>query len=189
MPSPTLAATPGKAPPRVCIVMVMGEKMRKERDARRVANIIPEELRSMWESAESLWAEAEEVKVTTVPDPYPTLDWSKVNKRFISNIPSPTRIPKHGCSLDPQFYQFTSRFVVGTADNIKPKFVTETYPFGSEYGYRTDAGVISVSNTVHHGYVWNEDCWTLHAQLPKDQGKDPKENKFEFQKKPKRKKV
>ena len=178
----------GKVAPKSIYNKVMGEKMKKERDERKVANIIPEVLRSMWESAESLWVESEEVRVT-VPDPYPTLDWSKVNKRFISNIPSPTMIPKHGCSIDPAFYEYTSRFITGNAENTKPKFQTERYPFGSEYGYRTNLGIISVSSTVHHGYVWNEDCWTLHAQLPNDQGKDLKENKFEFQKKPKRKKV
>ena len=178
----------GKVAPKSVYSNVMGEKMKKERDERKVANIVPEVLRSMWETAESLWIESEEVRVT-IPDPYPTLDWSKVNKRFISNIPSPTMIPKHGCAVDPAFYEYTSRFITGNAENTKPKFQTERYPFGSEYGYRTNLGIISVSSTVHHGYVWNEDCWTLHAQLPNDQGKDLKENKFEFQKKPKRKKV
>ena len=76
---------------------------------------------------------------------------------------------------------------MGNKANIKPKFQTERYPFGSEYGYRTIIGVISVSSTVHRGYVWNEDCWTLYAQLPKDQPKDKaKENKFEYKKKVKR---
>ena len=178
----------GKLAPKSAYSKEMGEKMKKERDERKVANIVPEMLRSVWESAESLWVESEEVRVT-IPDPYPTLDWSQVNKRFISNIPSPTMIPKHGCSIDPAFYEYTSRFITGNAENTKPKFQTERYPFGSEYGYRTNLGVISVSSTVHHGYVWNEDCWTLHAQLPKDNGKDPEENKFVFQKKPKRKKV
>ena len=101
-------------------------------------------------------------------------------------------IPKHGCSLDPAFYEYTSRFITGNADNTKPKHQTEKFPFGSEWGYMTNEGVISVSSVVHHGYIWGEGCWTLHAQQPKDKrmGKDNEEKKkFEFQKKPKRKKV
>ena len=61
----------GKVAPKAVYSKVMGEKMKKQRDERKVANIIPEVLRSMWESAESLWVELEEVRVT-IPDPYPS---------------------------------------------------------------------------------------------------------------------
>ena len=182
----------GKVAPKSVYSKVMGEKMKKERDERKVANIVPEMLRSVWESAESLWVESEVVR-ETIPDPYPTLDWSKVNKRFISNIPSPSKIPKHGCSLDPAFYQYTSRFITGTADNIKPKHQTESFPFGSEWGYRTSEGVVSVSSVVHHGYIWDESgCWILHATQPKDKGKrkdDEENNKFEFKRRKKKREL
>ena len=182
----------GKLAPKSVYNNVMGEKMKKERDERKVANVVPDVLRSMWESAESLWVESEVVR-ETIPDPYPTLDWSKVNKRFISNIPSPSKIPKHGCSLDPAFYQYTSRFITGTADNIKPKHQTESFPFGSEWGYRTSEGVVSVSSVVHHGYIWDESgCWILHATQPKDKGKrkdDEENNKFEFKRRKKKKEL
>ena len=182
----------GKLAPKSVYNNVMGEKMKKERDERKVANVVPDVLRSMWESAESLWVESEVVR-ETIPDPYPTLDWSKVNKRFISNIPSPSKIPKHGCSLDPAFYQYTSRFITGTADNIKPKHQTESFPFGSEWGYRTSEGVVSVSSVVHHGYIWDESgCWILHATQPKDKGKrkdDEENNKFEFKRRKKKREL
>ena len=182
----------GKLAPKSVYNNVMGEKIKKERDERKVANVVPDVLRSMWESAESLWVESEVVR-ETIPDPYPTLDWSKVNKRFISNIPSPSKIPKHGCSLDPAFYQYTSRFITGTADNIKPKHQTESFPFGSEWGYRTSEGVVSVSSVVHHGYIWDESgCWILHATQPKDKGKrkdDEENNKFEFKRRKKKREL
>ena len=177
----------GKLAPKSIYSKEMGEKMKKGRDAKKVANIIPEALRSMWESAESLWVESEEVKVV-VPDPYPTIDWSKVNKRSISNIPSPSMIAKHGCSLDPAFYEYTSRFITGNADNTKPKHQTEKFPFGSEWGYITSEGIISVSSIVHHGYLWNDGAWTLHAQQPRNPEKENKnirkeENKLYSKKK------
>ena len=177
----------GKLAPKSIYSKEMGEKLKKGRDAKKVANIIPDTLRSMWESAESLWVESEEVKVV-VPDPYPTIDWSKVNKRFISNIPSPSMIAKHGCSLDPAFYEYTSRFITGNADNTKPKHQTEKFPFGSEWGYITSEGIISVSSIVHHGYLWNDGAWTLHAQQPRNPEKENKnirkeENKLYSKKK------
>ena len=71
--------------------------------------------------------------------------------------------------------------------DIAPKFENGSYPFGYEYGYKTNAGIISVTSTVHHGYTWNgEEGWILHAQLPRNK---EKENKLDFKKKGKRKKM
>ena len=112
-----------------------------------------------------------------VPDPYPVLDWSKVNSRFLSNIPKPGKYPIHGCSLDPAIYEWSHIFHYpevwgGTKENIKPKFVTSSFPFGEEWGYNTSAGIISVSNVIHHGYIWNNGNWIWHAQQPRDEMKD-----------------
>ena len=139
------------------------ETLRAERKAKRVSEVVPDVFQTLWDTVR----EEEEVPVD-VPDPYPVLDWSKVNERFIKNIPRPDKFPKHGCSIDPEFYQFTSRFITGTSDNIKPKFQTELYPFGSEFGYSTSEGIISVTSMVHHGYIWDASGgWILYAQKPK----------------------
>ena len=119
----------GKLAPKSIYSKELGEKLKKGRDAKKVANIIPDEFRSLLESAESLWVDSEEVKVF-VPDPYPTLDWSKINKRFISNIPSPSTFPKHGCSLDPAFYEYTSRFITGNADKLNPNIRRRSFHLG-----------------------------------------------------------
>ena len=163
--------------------------MRKERAEIRIANIVPSDFRTLWDSAEIEDEKVEDVN-KPVPDPYPVLDWSKVNSRFLSNIPKPGRYPIQGCSLDPAIYEWTHKFHYpevwgGTKENIKPKFETSVAPFGEEWGYRTIAGIISVSNVIHHGYVWDNGNWTLHAQQPryevKKTGKE--QDKLNFNKK------
>ena len=137
---------------------------------------------------------------TPVPDPYPTLDWSKVNKRFIQNVPMPTLLPVHSCSADPTFYEWSERKGNGnTILKVPSNFERRSYylkqglpnaaggyVFGGIYGYETSEGNISVSNITHHGYIWDNGSWILHAQLPKNKGR---ENKIEFKKKAKKKKV
>ena len=133
---------------------------------------MPDELRMLWDTLD----EEEEVKII-IPDPYPTIDWSKVNKRFVSNIPEPKAFPVQGCSQDPQFYEWSHKKetvhrcgdVFTYKQDVAPGFENGSFPFGYEYGYKTNAGIISVTSTVHHGYTWNgEEGWLLHAQGPND---------------------
>ena len=77
---------------------------------------MPDEFRLLWDTLEE-----EDVKII-VPDPYPIIDWSKVNKRFIANIPEPTLCPIHSCSPDPAFYEWTERKVNGALEKIPPPF-------------------------------------------------------------------
>ena len=60
-------------------------------------------------------------------------------------------------------------------------------PFGTEWGYRTSAGIISVSNITHHGYIWNDGDWILHAEQPRSEVMK-ENNKFNFRRKFKEKK-
>ena len=170
------------------------EILRKERVEEKIANIVPEELRTLWDTLED-----EDDNNTPVPDPYPTLDWSKVNKRFIQNIPTPTLLPVHGCSADPTFYEWSQRKGNGsTIVEVPSKFEQRSYylkkglanaagghVFGGIYGYETSEGNISVSSIAHHGYIWDNGSWILHAQLPKNKGR---ENKLEYKKITKKKK-
>ena len=162
-----LLRTINRTAPKSVFSTKRAEILRKERSDTRVASIVPEEFRSLWDSADTE-DEVENVN-NTVSDPYPVLDWTKVNSRFLSNIPKPVKFPIQGCSLDPAIYEWTHMFHYpevwgGTKENVKPKFVTSSFPFGSEWGYTTSAGIISVSNVIHHGYVWDNGNWTLHAQ-------------------------
>ena len=83
--------------------------------------------------------------------PYPQVDWTNVNKRFLGNIPNPTFFPIHGCSNDPSHYQLTCV----SHDHYIPAEFDCPCPFGQDYGYLTEGGVIAVPDQVHHGYVWS----------------------------------
>ena len=97
---------------------------------------------------------------------YPTVDWSSVNKRFLSNIPVPTPQPCHGCSEDPAFYETVyERTDYGHRQNMGSKF-SKPNPFGVVSGYITDAGVIAVPNEVFHGHVYQDGVgFVLHAEF------------------------
>ena len=109
-------------------------------------------------------------------------------------IPKPVKYPIQSCSLDPAIYECRERItkthqggdVFTNKEKLQPKF--ETYdPFGMEWGYRTNAGIISVSNVIHYGYVWDDGNWILHAEPPRIQKEDSKktseDGKFHFKKK------
>ena len=124
-------------------------------------------------------------KPVSVP-PYPQVDWTNVNKRFLGNIPNPSFFPIHGCSEDPSHYELT--YV--SHNNFIPAEFERPCPFGQAYGYMTERGVIAVPDRVHHGYVWSV-CdsgvgqWVLSVQsrqTPKKQegsrGRGRKKKKF-----------
>ena len=184
-----LLRTIHRTAPKSVFNSTRAEILRKERAEIRIADIVPSDFRTLWDSAETEDEKVEDVN-KPVLDPYPVLDWSKVNSRFLNNIPKPGRYPIQGCSLDPAIYEWTHKFHYpevwgGTKENIKPKFETSVAPFGEEWGYRTIAGIISVSNVIHHGYVWDNGNWTLHAQQPRDEMKKngKEQDKLNFNKK------
>ena len=99
-----LLRTISRTAPKAVFSSKRSEILKKERSDIKIADIVPEEFRKLWDTHD----EEEEVKIIT-PDPYPTIDWSKVNKRFIDNIPKPSRFPIHSCSPDPAFYAWTEK--------------------------------------------------------------------------------
>ena len=136
-------------------------QLKKRRQARRVANIVPTELQSLWHNSQ--------VTCVNVPDPYPIVKLANVNKRFLSNCPDPKAFPIHGCSDSPKFYEWE----VSGFNNQLPPPHHRPNPFGFKYGYLTDVGVISVPTDVIHGYVWSEEHsgWLLKGEKKKgDQG-------------------
>ena len=99
-----LLRTISRTAPKAVFSSKRSEILKKERNDIKIADIVPEEFRKLWDTHD----EEEEVKII-VPDPYPTIDWSKVNKRFVSNIPEPKAFPVQGCSQDPQFYEWSHK--------------------------------------------------------------------------------
>ena len=83
---------------------VFNAKKSRRRKYKKIAKLVHTELISVWHNVDDLFAL--NVSSPTTPDPsIPIVDWSKVNSRFIANIPVPTPQPLHGCSSDPDFYQ------------------------------------------------------------------------------------
>ena len=169
-----LLRTISRTAPKAVFSSKRSEILKKERSDIKIADIVPEEFRKLWDTHD----EEEEVKIIT-PDPYPTIDWSKVNKRFIDNIPKPSRFPIHSCSPDPAFYAWTekkdpeNKIVKVPSPFEKYDFYRKKgwfeaakggYVFGGEFGYDTSEGIVSMDNVVHHGYVWSNYGWILHAQ-------------------------
>ena len=96
---------------------------------------------------------------------YCTIDIANVNARFIGNIPTPSYFPIHGVSADPDFYHKLSR---GEGEESHKQFYkfNRHSPFGREYGYQTDVGIVPPPTAPIHGYVWKEGSWILHAVQP-----------------------
>ena len=96
---------------------------------------------------------------------YCTIDIANVNARFIGNIPTPSYFPIHGVSADPDFYHKLSR---GEGEESHKQFYKFNHhsPFGREYGYQTDVGIVPPPTAPIHGYVWKEGSWILHAVQP-----------------------
>ena len=122
-------------------------------------------LRQVWRNAATILSpDDHSIQSNTIS--YPTVDWKNVNKRFLSNIPSPVSISIHGCSNNPADYEDVYvRSDFGGMTNIGSKFIKE-FPFGSALGYLTDAGPVNVPDEIFHGYkFYPEQGWILHAEF------------------------
>ena len=106
--------------------------------------------------------EEEDVLLET-PTPYPEVDWSSVNSRFLLNIPCPSEFPVHRCSKDPDLYKIEWR---GNQIGNKSQFSFEPNPFGCDLGYNTSEGIVQVPTSPFHGYVWKNHGWIFHSKLP-----------------------
>ena len=126
--------------------------------------------RSVYKYHDAILAPAPTPKVKIIN---PTIDWSKVNRRFLDNLPKEGLYPVHGCSEDPEFYREKMMTLSCGRERLLSEHSYSPYPFGSGSGYLTQFGVISKENSVGdlnvpvNGYIYSEDGWVLHAQYPK----------------------
>ena len=126
---------------------------------------------SVWSNYESIFSDAadDDSNFLPVQQPeirYPSIDLYNVNARFIGNIPKPSLFPIHGVSADPDFYH--KWYPRGDPYKQFQKF-REPNPFGSEYGYDTNIGVVLPSTEPVHGYIWcRGEGWKLYAVKPGD---------------------
>jgi len=145
---------------------VFSRQKSKRRKSRKLRRLIHPELFTIWYYSSQLMSDV--TKKPAQVSPYPEVDWTCVNKRFLTNVPNPVQYPVHGCSEDDDFYEI--KYVksdYGYMTNKGSAFNKDA-PFGSLPGYRTIFGVVSVpTNQVFHGYSWLEnEGWVLHATMP-----------------------
>jgi len=152
---------------------VFNVKKSMKKKKKRAAKMVHPELVTLWRNVGDLFAN--QVSVST-PDPsIPVVDWSKVNSRFIANIPAPSPQPLSGCSEDPEFYEHKNvrrcqpSGAVTWETKWSPHKSSKT-PFGTKLGFLTDAGVIKAESNhqIVHGYIWSPSCnqYILHAKFP-----------------------
>ena len=142
----------------------LAEKSKKRRKRKLMKKVHPE-LRVVWQNFGNIFpSQSDDDKESSI---YPQINWSIVNKRFLSNYPSPSPQPIHGCSESPEFYQdVMHRSDYGYMTNLGSKFRKE-FPFGSSLGYKTSAGAVTVPCNVFHGHVYDPiQGWILHAKFP-----------------------
>ena len=151
------------------------ERRRRKKVRKRLKAAVVSHLFPVWQNAGDLVAPRESAikNIVEVMSPYPVIDMSKVNQRFLQNLPKPEPFPILGCSPDPQFYE--PRYEVqcdGRRRQLKSRH-EEKYPFGCGFGYRTNLGIIDWASKegAVHGYIWSGYDWVLHAQRPQDREK------------------
>ena len=95
------------------------KKSLRKRNKKRI-KMVPKMLRSISRHCEEILAPAP----TLIPQPIlkPQVDWSKVNKRALDNLPEPEMFPVHSVSQDPTFYQETT---LETDERLPPTFSFE----------------------------------------------------------------
>ena len=129
---------------------------------------IDPELLSVWTNAEDVFdddkpRDNDDQYVPPVIQ-YPSIDLHSVNTRFIDNIPKPSLFPVHGVSPDPDFYH---KWYDSNVPYKKIQKFLQMYPFGAEYGYETNVGVVLPSTEPVHGYIWCPgEGWKLYAVKP-----------------------
>lgn len=152
---------------------MFNKRKSKRRKNRRARKSIDPHLRCIWSNSAEVVTPVSTNSETSLK--YPVIDFSKVNKRFVDNIPKPDLFPVLGCSECPDVKE-------------NPDYIHPSRPFGHEPGYMTDQGIIAVPDKLLvHGYVWNKEVgWMLHAQYPKEERRSREKGSISRRKKRKK---
>jgi hypothetical protein len=99
------------------------------------------------------------------PMPKPRVNWSKLNKWQIKNLPEPDSFPILSCPQDPAYYNtiFEKRYTHHCVGHAQCGCVRCDPPFGRAKGLRTNLGVIPMPLEPVHGYVWHGNEWVIAA--------------------------
>ena len=123
------------------------------RKPRSIKHPIPKEFSSIFH-----FIAAPEPEPVTVPDQYPTVDWSAV--RFKPALPNPEACPVNGVAQDSGMYMMKK----AAWDSNQYSVFTSGNPFGTLPGYFTTRGVVSVP-VQGHIYCPDSNRWVLHTSL------------------------
>ena len=154
---------------------------------KRIMMTVPRVFRQLWRNCHTIFNPAPVNPKRSVKILSPTVDWTKVNGRFLSNLPKPELFPVLGCSEDPKFYQESYYQYDNRPTMTKPAKHDSPYPFGKRYGHMTQFGVVSLSSSVgdlsvpYQGYIYDQDLgWVIHAENPwvKDKKMDRENEKM-----------
>jgi len=102
-----------------------------------------------------------------VPDARPSVNWSRLNKHFLKNLPTPQFFPIQGVAQDPAFYTSTAKDYTGKTYLVFADAVQlGGAPFGQLRGLKTSHGIVTMPEVPVHGYVWSDiDAeWVIAAQ-------------------------
>ena len=137
--------------------------MRRKKMRRRICPV----LRTIWDNVATIVSPLSNIKRSPISC-HPTVDWQAVNKRFLSNIPSPTQCPILSCSEDEAVYNDKTYFEAGGTRQVVKATFGKPNPFGTIPGYQTNHGVIPVpQDNLFHGYTWVEkEGWVLLSKFP-----------------------
>ena len=164
----------------------LSRKMMKKKRRKFERKELHPDLITMWRNADEICAPpVSRARHASPASPYPRVDWTRVNQRNLANLPKPQYYPVHGCAQDPTFYE--PRKSPCPLGNPLRSLYDEAgaIPFGSELGFRTQAGVIAPGShgELVSGYTWSPDYqdWVLMATIPRDKqtvSKKFKKNKW-----------
>ena len=93
--------------------------------------------------------------------PKPYVNWMRLNTNMKRNLPIPMMCPKDGCSQDPNFYTTTvptynqTPYTRHYTTQPPTPIFEKGEPFGYEYGFVTEMGVVPLPSTPIHGYVFD----------------------------------
>eukprot|EP00092_Neocalanus_flemingeri_P095834 GFUD01121944.1.p1 GENE.GFUD01121944.1~~GFUD01121944.1.p1 ORF type:complete len:470 (-),score=130.59 GFUD01121944.1:207-1616(-) len=110
-----------------------------------------------------------------VPDPRPKVNWSRLNKHQLRNLPDPQWFPILSAPADPDYYATTYLTRYGTRKvdgqdyqrTLPPAEIEQlcagTPPFGTSQGLKTNLGIITMPQEPVHGYTWDDNEWVIAA--------------------------
>ena len=82
----------------------------------------------------------------------PKVNWGRLNKNYVRNLPDPQPFRIHSCPADPTFH---------VKKYLPPH---EHPPFGVAYCIQTSEGPVALPDEPIHCYVWRGE-WVVHATV------------------------